>query len=304
MVMKVNLAYFGKEAVYSFRRNWVQSVAAITTVALCLVVVGIIAITLYVGGLMIKEIESQVEIQVYLADTAETKPIQAFQEKLVSWDEVKEVKYVSKQEALEIFKKKFENNPEVVENLSDNPLPASFVIMLNNSREVEDIAGRIKSIDNIDELVTDEKDIKYGKEFVGRLFAFTRRLSMATSAFAILLIFVSLVLITNTIRLAIFGRRKEIGIMRLVGASSWFIRIPFIIEGMIEGAIGSGVAILILTLLYRTFFSKLANGEWLSFVSIPFDQGAFISLIFMLGFGGIAIGALGSMIALRRFLKV
>lgn len=303
--MRINAVYFSREALASFRKNWVQSAAAVTTVALCLVVVGIIVITLYIGGQLINKVESQVEIEVFLKDTAPYNEVQAFQDKVMSWSEMRKVEYVSKQDALKKFRKDFKDKPIVLANLQGNPLPASFRIWLKNPREVEKIAARIKKISNIDQLVADkEDDISYGSEYVGRLFAFTRRLSLAAIAFAVLLAFVSLVLITNTIRLAIFARRKEIGIMKLVGASSWFIRIPFVLEGMIEGALGAGIAILVLSFVYRTFFINLATGRWLAFMSIPLDQGAFLRVLLLLASSGIIIGALGSALALRRFLRV
>ena len=125
-----------------------------------------------------------------------------------------------------------------------------------------------------------------------------------TRAERALLIFVSLVLITNTIRLAIFARRKEIGIMRLVGASSWFVRWPFLLEGMIEGLIGAGIAIIALTVVWRTLFANLASGQVLAFMAFPFDEVAFVQLIVVLLFSGAIIGGLGSIIALRRFLRI
>lgn len=302
--MKINALYFGREAVSSFRKNWVQSMAAVTTVALCLLMVGTILVTLSIGAQLISKVESQVEIEVFLKDTAGYSQVQNFQQKIVSWSEVKKVEYVSKQDALKKFKIDFKDKPDVLNNLTGNPLPASFRIMLNNPRQVAFIAGRVKGQSNIKQLVNDpNSDVRYGSEYVTKLFAFTRRLSVAVTAFAILLVFVSLVLITNTIRLAIFARRKEIGIMKLVGASSWFIRVPFLFEGMAEGALGAGIAIAILSLIYKAFFKNLANGKWLAFMSVPLDQGAFIQMILLLALSGVVIGALGSAIALRRYLK-
>ncbi|MCK4268672.1 MAG: FtsX-like permease family protein, partial [Actinomycetia bacterium] len=176
---------------------------------------------------------------------------------------------------------------------------------LKNPRKVDTVANRLKTIQYVKDLAGDlDKNVQYGKDTVKRLFAVTRWVSIAAGGFATLLIFVSLVLITNTIRLAIFARRKEIGIMRLVGASNWFIRWPFILEGMFEGFIGASVAILILVGVWRTLFTNLASGKVLAFLSFQIDQTAFIKLILLLALSGAVIGSAGSFIALRRFLKV
>ncbi len=305
MAMSLKLGYFLGQALTSFRRNWVQSIAAITTVGLCLVVLGIILVSLAVGRQLISQIEQQVEIEIFIKDAARTRDIQNFQDKLVSWSEVRKVDYVSKEKALAQFKKDFKDKPDVLENIQGNPLPASFRIWLNDpKKQVKLVANRIKNLDDINLLVADkQEDIQYGQKYVGRLFSFTSKLSMASGIFAALLVFVSLVLITNTIRLAIYARRKEIGVMMLVGASNWFIRWPFLIEGMIQGILGAILAVVILTGIYKLFFQTLISGRLLTFVKIPFDQFTFIRLMILLTLSGMLIGASGSVVALRRYLK-
>lgn len=317
--MKINGVYFSKEALSSFKKNLVQSIAAITTVALCLVVVGLILLVMFVGGQVIKKIENKVEIEVFLegldapaaatasggVENSRWAQVEQLGNTLRSWSEVKSVQYISKEKALDEFTKNFKNNPEVIDQIEGNPLPASYRVSLKNPRQVEMVAERIKGLPYIAGLTGDaSKNVKYAQDTVKKLFSLTRWISVAAAGFASLLIFVSLVLITNTIRLAIFARRKEIGIMRLVGASSWFIRWPFILEGMFEGMIGAVIAIAVLTSVWRTFFANLASGNVVAFLSFPFDQGAFFRLIFLLALSGAAIGALGSFIALRRFLKI
>jgi cell division transport system permease protein len=305
MAMSLKLGYFLGQALTSFRRNWVQSIAAITTVGLCLVVLGIILVSLAVGRQLISQIEQQVEIEIFIKDAARTRDIQNFQDKLVSWSEIRKVDYISKEKALAQFKKDFKDKPDVLENIQGNPLPASFRIWLNDpKKQVKLVANRIKNLDDINLLVADkQEDIQYGQKYVGRLFSFTSKLSMASGIFAALLVFVSLVLITNTIRLAIYARRKEIGVMMLVGASNWFIRWPFLIEGMIQGILGAILAVAILTGIYKLFFQTLISGRLLTFVKIPFNQLTFIRLMILLTLSGMLIGALGSVVALRRYLK-
>ncbi len=307
--------YFVREALSSFKKNIVQSIAAITTVALCLVVIGLILLIMYMGSEIIKGIENKVEIEVFFDNQEAVQPagqvtgrmdkIQEVENTIRAWPEVKKVSYVSKEQALRKFKKDFQYNPEVIQNIEGNPLPDSLRISLRSPRKVGVVAERVKTTPFVKDLAGDlDKNVQYGKDTVKKLFAVTRWISIATAAFAALLIFVSLVLITNTIRLAIFARRKEIGIMRLVGASNWFIRWPFILEGMLEGIIGAGVSILILVVIWRTIFTNLASGEILAFLSFPVDQAIFVKLLLLLAVAGATIGSTGSFIALRRFLKV
>lgn len=312
--MRINPAYFTREALLSFRKNLVQSIAAITTVALCLIVVGLILLVLFIGGQMINEIKNKVEIEVFLdgpdITTADSKVTQVemeqeLEETMRSWSEVKKIEYISKEQALADFRKKLRNKTDVLRHLRTNPLPASYRVSLKDPEDVVKVANRIKELPNINGLVGDpDENVKYGEDTVKKLFALTRWVSIAAAAFASLLIFVSLVLITNTIRLAIFARRKEISIMRLVGASSWFIRWPFVLEGMLEGLIGAAIAAAALTVVWQTVFSKLASGDVLTFLSFSFNQSAFIELLLLLTMSGVLIGALGSMIALRRFLRI
>lgn len=303
--MKINAVYYSKEALTNFRKNWVLSMGAVTAVALCLIVVGSIIFIAYVGNQFINKVESQIEIEIFLKDNAPYGQIEFLQDKIVSWPEVKKVNYVSKESALKKFKIDFKENPEVLQNLEGNPLPSSFRVWLKNPRTVKSTVKRIKRLSVIDQLVTDKSnDIKYGSQYVSKLFVITRGVSIAAGGIIILLIFVSLVLITNTIRLAIFARRKEIGIMKLVGASNWFIRVPFLLEGIIEGTLGAGIAILILAILYRAAVRSIIGGKWLVFMRVPLDQSAFIGMIMILALSGILIGSMGSAIALRRFLKV
>jgi cell division transport system permease protein len=147
-----------------------------------------------------------------------------------------------------------------------------------------------------------EKDLRYGQKVIKQLFAFTQAARIVESVFIIMLAIVSLIFINNTIRLAIYARRKEIGIMRLVGASNWFIRTPFLLEGVIQGVLGALLAILTLSLVAWAILPNLVNT--LKFLPIGLSPAALgqISLILILA-GGL-IGLVGSALAMRRYLRV
>lgn len=303
--LRIKGFYFFKEALLSFRRNLVQNFAAVTSVGLCLLVLGIIMLLGAMGRQLINKVEQQVEIEVFLSDTAPTKQVSAFGDLMLGWPQVRKVTYVSKAEALIKFKREFRDQPDVLENLQGNPLPASYRVWLKNPRQVTVVAQKIKKTRGIHILVADlSKDIKYGQGTVAKLFRVTSTISMVFGGLALLLVFVSLVLITNTIRLAIFARRREIGIMKLVGASNWFVRWPFLLEGMIQGLLGSAIAVGVLVLLYRYLLGLMHSGVVLSFMSTPVDGNEFLRMLLILTFTGAVIGAGGSAIALRKFLKV
>jgi cell division transport system permease protein len=234
--MAINPGYFIGEAFSSFRRNWVMSLVAVTIVYVSLLMVGASFLT---GALLEKVIvsfEQKVSIQIFLKDGAASGDVEALQTSLLKNDKVDEVTYVSKAQALERFKQRTKNAPQLVEQLRGNPLPASLEIKLVDPKEVKVVVASIKKEPTLAKVLKNpndpEKDLKYGQEVIDNLFAATNVIRMFIIVFVCVLLLVSLVLIGNTIRLAIFSRRKEIGIMRLVGASNWFIRTPFLMEGV------------------------------------------------------------------------
>lgn len=291
--MKVN--WFLGEAVTSLKRNWEISLAAIYNVALSLLIVGVFSLVILTLNQFITRLESQVEIEAFLVDGASFTTVQALQDRIISWAEVKDVKYISKEEALERFKQLYKDQPDMWKNLSGNPLPASYQITLKNPRDVEKVASRLRK-----EPVVESLD--YGQQIVKRLFTVTSTLRMVGLVFILLQGFVSVSLIGLTIRLAIYARRNEVAIMRLVGASNWFIRLPFLLEGMLQGVIGALVAILVIYFLKIGFFESVT--QQLKFLKITFNSTLFLKVSFGLLLGGMAIGAFGSTLSLRRYLRV
>lgn len=291
----MRFSWFLREATVSIRRNWVMSVAAIVTVALSLFVVGLFFYAAMTLNDLIGRYEREVVIKVFLKDSADQTEVQNLQDEIVSWSEVEAVQYVSKEEALERFKQQFRNRPELIENLPGNPLPASFEVRLKDPKLVEEVAARFAG-----KTVVDKVD--YGKEIVERLFQVVRVIRYAGAFFVLVLTFVSVVLIVLTIRLAIYARRQEVAIMRLVGASNWFIRLPFVLEGCLQGVLGAAIASGGIYLLKVSFFDQVRSQiQWLP---LSLDLTVFWQITGGLLLGGLAIGALGSGIALRRFLKV
>jgi len=303
--MSINVGYFARESWQNFQRNWVMSLGAVITIYLSLLLVGVFLITGVVVNGIVKGVENKVTVQIFLKDGAATEDVDALQRQLDADPQVDTVDYTSKAEALEKFKKNM-GTPEIVDQLEGNPLPASLDLALKDPRQVRVMAAKIMK-NELFLKVADRPDdparsLRYGQEIVDRLFAFTRVIRLIEIVFIIMLAVVSLIFISNTIRLAIFARRKEIGIMRLVGASNWFIRTPFLLEGVIQALIGAGLAILSLAAMRAVIMPRLA--ETLKFLSLSLSGGAMAQISIALVVSGIFIGLLGSLFAMRRFLKV
>ena len=198
-------------------------------------------------------------------------------------------------------------NPEIIEQLDGtNPLPASIDVSLADPQKVDEIAAAIEA-DETFRSICDEPDnpadsLKYGQKTVDRLFSVTKYVRYLGVALVLLLVFIALVFINNTIRLAIMARRKEIAIMRLVGASNGFIRGPFLMEGALHALIGSLLAVGVLQVLRMYGIPKLQSA--LSFLSLDVSGNTYIMIYIVLVVAGLVIGLLGSAFAMRRYLKV
>lgn len=306
MAMSINVGYFLRESVQNFRRNWVMSLGAVITIYLSLLLVGVFLATGFVVNSVVKSVEDKVTIQVFLKDGAATSDVNALQQKLLSDPLVKNVNYTNKEQALEKFKKDMAQSPEIIQQLEGNPLPASLDVELKDPRTVEKVVANIKAeqlfLKVADRPDNPDESLRYGKTIVKKLFAFTRIIRIIEIAFISMLAVVSLIFINNTIRLAIFARRKEISIMRLVGASNWFIRTPFLLEGVFQALIGATLAILSVTGLQAMILPRL--GEALPFLAVNMSGGAAMQISVSLIVAGVFIGLVGSGFALRRYLKV
>lgn len=304
-----NLGYSLHEAGRHFRRNWSTALGAVVTIFLSLFVIGLFVIGSVLLNRLAGDVENQVTIQAFLSDGADKSAVDAFQQKISGWDFVDDVTYKSKEEALESYREKMsdKNANDVVAALDGtNPLPASLVITLSDPKQVENVASMIiedsdfKSIS--DDAENPTRSVQYGRDTVKKLLSVTYVLRFGTIVLVGLLAFIAFVFINNTIRLAISARRREIAIMRLVGASNGFIRGPFLAEGMLEALLGSLLAILVLQGGTLIVLPRLQAG--LSFLS--FDIPTVILTLTYASLVGIGclLGLFGSAIAMRRYLRV
>ena len=311
-----NLGYSIKEANRHFFRNWTTSLGAVITIFLSLFIIGLFIVGSAMVNSAIGTVEQEVTINAFISDDASDEDIEAFKSELESWNNVKSVTFKTKDDALNEYKSKISNNADATMSALDgeNPLPRSFVIEMEDPSEVADTAEKIKSDDtfrkivddadtDVDDVDTDvEESVLYGKEEVSRLFQVTNYIRIAAIVIVALLTFIAFIFINNTIRLSITARRREIAIMRLVGASNGFIRGPFITEGVIQAIIGSLLAIGVLELIRNFGVPALQNS--IKFLSFTMPLQMYLATYAALLVVGIVIGLFGSAIAMRRYLKV
>ena len=289
------ISFFFKEAFGSLRRNYFMTVAALVTVFLSILVLGGVLVFVYTSDALLKEVEGKVEITVYLKTDPDPTPEETsdMRSEIMDWPEVKSCTSVSEADALERMKKDY--GEELFKNLSSNPLPASFEIALVDPQTVDIVAKRFEGRSIVDE-------VKYGKDIAEKLFAFTDQARNFMLIFIILLGVVAILLISNTIRPSIYALKREVEIMKLVGATNWFIRWPFLIEGITVGFFGALVATVVVLVLNNYVLGRLR--ESLSWLAVPMDAVPTITVAIILLAVGVVIGAAGSAIGLRRFLKV
>ena len=308
-MMPSNLGYSIREAFAHIRRNWSTCLGAIVTIFLSLFVIGVFALGSNLVGNLVGNVEDRVTIQAFLADSADQGKVESYQKKIEGWDNVESVTYKSKEAALQEYRETMSNrNAEDAVAALDgqNPVPASLVIKLDNPQKVEELANKLISDDEF-KAISDTPDnatasVQYGKETVDRLFSVTNYIRIGAAVLIILLVFVAFVFINNTMRLAISARRREIAIMRLVGASNSFIRGPFVAEGAIEAIFGALLAIIALQVGWTFLQPQLSTS--LQFLSFELSPAVVIQVYVILIVAGVLIGLFGSAIAMRRYLKV
>ena len=299
--------YFLREALIGFKRNLSTAVGSIITIFLSLFMIGLFLIGAIMVNNIVANVESEVMITCYVADGTSDSDVQKFMDEVQGYDNVKDVTFTTKDEALEKFRTSMSGSPEIVNQLDgQNPLPASVNIELQTPQGVAAVADVVKDNTNFKKIADNqakpEESLKYGQKTVDQLFALTNVLRIVGIALVALLIFIAMIFINNTIRLAILARRKEIAIMRLVGASNGFIRGPFFMESAIHSLIGSIAAILIMEVLRS--FALPAMVKSLTWLPLDLSLATFLIIYAILIVAGLIIGLVGSAFAMRRYLNV
>lgn len=295
--MKIRtMNYYMAEAFTSFRRNSFMSIASIATVALALFILGLFSMLAANLDYFADNLENQVELSVYLKDDLTTDQVMAVGRQLKELPDVKEIAFTNKDQAMDKMKERMKDQPGILDALGGkNPLPTSYEITFNNSESVKSAAVSVKDIKGVE-------STHYGQDIIEQLFKIANVIRWGGVVLIVFLAFATLFIISNTIRLTVFARRKEIGIMKYVGATNWFIRWPFLLEGLLLGFIGGLIADIALFQFYE--FVTVSIHESLAFLPLV----SFFPFMYQLAGGllviSMIIGAIGSTISLKRYMKV
>lgn len=288
--------YFVRETYKSIRRNGFMSFASISTVAVSLLVLGMFLLIFLNTNNLAKYLESQVQISVYMLDEADNETLESVGKRLGEFEGVEKVTFISKDEALEKFRERLGDQQQLLDSLgSDNPFPNYFDVQVDTPERIQQLTPQISGLPKVE-------TAKFGQEVVENLFQLTRILRFGGIMLVVFLSMATLFIISNTIRLTVFARRKEVVIMKYVGATDWFIRWPFLLEGMTLGFFGAIVASLLINMIYSGLQTKIY--ATLAFLPLlpAYPLLTYVSIFLLIA--GTGIGALGSYISLRKFLRV
>lgn len=291
-----SLKYFFRETFTSLVRNSWLSISSIGIVTVSLIILGVSLLLVVNADKLAKSVESSVEITAFMEENVGKVDRQEIETKIKNLPDVEAIQFVSKEEALEEMKDNLGDRADILETLENsNPLPDAFRVKTTKAEIVPQTAKKIEGFKGIEQ-------VRYGQGVVERLLSVTEWIRLASAAALILLTLAAVFLIATTIRMSVFARRREIGIMKILGATNWFVRFPFILEGIVLGLVGGLLAVLVVDLGYISLVRKLQ-------LSLPFLQPVVEPRMVlgvlgsMLGLG-VLIGALGSWFSLRKFLKV
>lgn len=287
------------EALKNLWRNSLMSIASISSVAATLIILGIVFVLIVNINSLTESVKVQFDsIQVYLTDGLTQNEIDAIGTQLKGTDGVRSIVFQSREKALDDMKKSWKEHGDLLDGLESNPLPDSYIVVLKNLKYSSQVVRDVKEIQGVE-------DVKYYQEIITKLLDITRFIRTIGFGVIAFLIAISTFIITNTIKLAVNARRREIVIMKFVGATNWFIRWPFLVEGTLLGLGGALVASLAVFGLYSYTYGMLTTRFYVIIAAyiVPVSKvmGDLILLFVVLGAG---IGALGSINALRRHLNV
>jgi cell division transport system permease protein len=297
--MAIKVDYVTKETVTNLKRNISMASAALLTVAVSLTLVG--------GALLVKrgveratiQWRGNVELSIFMKAEASQQELEAVNRQLLAMPEVSRFRYVDKAQAYEEFRQIFANEPDLRDSLPVDQVPPSYRVVPKQAEQTKLIGGRFTNTAGV-------LRVSYAKEEVDALVSVTNFLQIMLWAVALVLLLAASLLILNTIRMAIFARRREVAIMKLVGATNWFIRLPFMFEGLIQGLAGAAIAFSVVWIGRGLIESRIASARndiqlFKQFLVTSNDvMGTGLFLLFV----GVVVGTVGSAVAVSRFLDV
>jgi len=291
------LGYTIKQAFKQIFRNRAMSLASVFAITAMLLILGVFFLLIINVNTAAESVKKDYNtIEIFLQDQTDETASQQLMTEITGWNDVASVKYRSKDEALQILKERWGESGYLLDSLESNPLPNSIVITVKNLEGADKIAQNAKKLNGIE-------DVKYYKDTVDKLLKVTRGMKIAAMVIMAFLVIVSVVVVSNTIKLTVLARSEEINIMKYVGATNWFIRGPFLAEGIIIGIVSALISVGIIAFVYSRVIGSLGT-ELMTILSTPLVPLGFMTynLVWIFLALGISIGAWGSIISMRRFL--
>ena len=293
-----NLKFALNSAWQSFWRNLAVSLAAVLSITLILILAGVNLLVGHAFSQVLDGFRTKVsQISINVSDDTPLQTVYDFQAQLAGDPRVVSVTFVTKDEALREFKSD-PQNAILSTQIEGNPLDAKLDVQVKNLNEVAAIDAMGRQWSGVDP--TDPTN--YQGDFVNRMLDLSEWLAIAGVALLVVLMVVSVVIVMNTIRTAVYHRRKEIEVMKLVGATEWFVRGPFVLEGIMTGLIAAAIALALLAVAYEPAVMQFKSD--VGFIPLSYDPGFISSLARDLLVGGALLGAVGSYIGVRRYVRI
>ena len=287
--------YLLKQGVKNIFTHGFMSFASITIIIACLLIMGSFSLLTLNIDAMIDEMQNQNNVLAYIDESLSESEARAQESKILAVDNVATAEFVTREEAMENFESDYDEN--LFENIDPTVFRHRFVITLDDLSLMKETQAALRNVKGVASVTA---HVDYAEKFI----SFRNIVSIVSLILIVILIIVSLFIMTNTIKLATFGRREEIAIMKMVGATNAFIRLPFVIEGLVLGAVGGGIAYLLQWGLYSVLTDKIMSGMASGIIDVlPFSAVALPVLIVFLAVG-ILVGVFGGLNAIRNYLKV
>ncbi len=291
-----NLTYFLREGFSSIFSHRLMSIAAMSVISACLLLMGSFSLVVANIENLLGEIEEKNQIVAYVDETYTEEAGRALENEIRNLPEVSSAAYTTKQEALADFREDFGDESGLLDGIDDrNPLRDRFIITIKDIENTQEVADELKNITGI-------AKVSARSDIADRIVEVSDVTTLICTVLILILVLVSIFIISNTVNLTMFNRREEIAIMKMIGATNGFVRIPFVVEGLLIGFAGATLALLLQWAIYDyVIIEALTKIAFIS--SVPFSTLAWDIVLMFYGVGAL-VGGLGSAITLRKFLKV
>ena len=291
------LVYFLRKALENIWTNRFLSLVTLSTIAISMLILGLFSLIYLNVQQSLHQMGGELQITAYLQETISSEQAEVLRSKVADWPEVEGITYISKEQALARFRSQLREYAGILEGLKENPLPASLELTLmpqyGRSGNIKELSTRLGRLPGVAE-------VQYGRKWMAKLRVFIEVMKLVGITVGGLLLIATIFVISNTIKLTFYSRREELEIMRLVGATDFFIKAPFLIEGLLHGLGGALLAAGGLSLLILFLFSHLDLPLRLAVMAGSLPTGQLVAGFLGLG---LLLGVLGSMVSLRRFLR-